>query len=86
MTANTSLQSRFEDILRQLRELVLDGARMKNGLRLHVMHGDSYWTVLVHPDGSTEYDNYARDARGPRGTVGDLSAWELVQLAGQLVD
>lgn len=78
------LQQRIQAVATELRSIVLDGAAQRGTVRLHQSYADNYWTVTVYADGTTRYDNYAEEARGPRGSVNDLTLWELATLAEEL--
>jgi hypothetical protein len=49
-------------------------------LTLRAPYADNYWIVHVASDGTTRYDSYAEESRGPTGTLADLYPWELVGL------
>lgn len=66
-------------LLEALRRKVLQRAT-QGELTLRAPYADNYWIVRVCPDGTTSYDSYAEESRGPTGTLADLSAWELVGL------
>lgn len=67
-------------LLEALRRAVQHRLKTSEMLTLDAPHADSYWTVDVHPDGTTRYGAYAQEQRGSTGTLADLRAWELVGL------
>ncbi len=75
-----SLKNEIAGIRRSMRAAVLMGAAQRGSVRLHTHYADNYWTVEIRADGSAVYENYAEEARGPSGTLEDLSLWELALL------
>ncbi len=67
-----------------MRSVVREAAEKQGPQRLHTHYADNYWTVTVHADGTTQYENYAEEARGPRGKLEELSMWELAHLLQQV--
>lgn len=63
-----------------MRDLVLRAARKAGSVRLRVAYADNFWTVEVASDGTTKYDGYAEEARGPTGDLTDLTLWELASI------
>lgn len=78
------LKDQIQDIASAMRKLVLQGASEQGPVRLHTAYADNYWTVEAQADGSTRYENYAEEARGPRGSIADLSLGELALLLQSL--
>lgn len=75
-----SLNAAISAIRASMVAVVLQGAKERGEVRLHTHHADNHWAVTVFPHGATLYENYAEEARGTRGTVEDLSRWELALL------
>lgn len=67
-------------LLEALRRAVQLRAKTQGMLTLDAPYADNSWKVDVYPDGGTRYGSYAREQRGPHGTLVDLKAWELVGL------
>lgn len=75
-----SLKHKVSALEVAMRGVVREAAEKQGPLRLHTHYADNYWTVTVHGDGTTQYENYAEEARGPRGKLEELSLWELASL------
>ena len=69
-----------------MRIAVLQGARDRGSVRMNVHHADNYWAVNVNADGTTSYEGYAQETRGPSGDVTDLTLWELAHLLQTLTE
>ncbi len=81
-TAETPPVMTREALHGELQRQALQCARLAGSTRMNENYGDNYWTVTLHADGTTQYENYAQEARGLDGNVADLQDWELLKLLG----
>lgn len=75
------LVHRLNSITQQLQDVALVAAAQHGKLELRQQYADHYWEVTVFPDGRVTYGSYAEEARGPNGTVDQLTLGELASLA-----